>query len=137
MNLVVQQCLDWTYVLLVDKDSGKTVVKFEYDDSPTKAIEHVVKALKYVGITVGEEDIPIKPVTRDINGSILKEGYHVATIKSDRVSSDWSQEALASRKFGVFGTIINEHNSHGVCYGVRHSDGTVGYYEPWELVVVK
>ena len=35
------------------------------------------------------------------------------------------------------GTIIAEHNSHGLCYTVRHSDGTDGCYDSWELVVIK
>lgn len=137
MRLVVQQCLDWDYVLLVDKDSGKTVVRFEYDDSPTKAIEHVVKALKYTGVTVGEEEVPVKPVTRDTNSNVLGEGSRVVTVQSDRVSNDWMPEAHIRRKFGVMGVIIAEHNSHGLCYDVKHSDGTVGCYDPWELVVVK
>jgi uncharacterized Zn ribbon protein len=137
MKLVIQQCNDWTHSLLVDKDSDKVVVRFEYDDQAMQAMEHVVKALKYAGIEVGEEDIPEKAYVHDANGTILREGVSVVTVLGDKISKDWLPEAHQFRKFGMKGTIIKEHNSHGLCFDVRHSDGSVGCYDPWELVVVK
>jgi hypothetical protein len=62
-------------------------------------------------------------------------GSAVVTVQPETESTDWTGEALASRKWGVIGTIEHEHNSHGLCYRVRHSDGSVGYYEPRELRV--
>ena len=49
---------------------------------------------------------------------------------------DWTGEALASRKWGVKGTILKHHDSHGLCYEVQHDDGTVGHYDPSELEVL-
>jgi len=48
----------------------------------------------------------------------------------------WTEEAKAVRKFGVLGTIIYHHDSHGLCYDVRHDDGTVGCYDSRELAVL-
>jgi hypothetical protein len=61
-------------------------------------------------------------------------GTRVETIKPARESNDWTAEALAARKWGVSGKIIKEHDSHGLCYDVRHEDGTTGCYEPRELL---
>ena len=44
-------------------------------------------------------------------------------------------KAIPHRKFSVLGTIIAHHDSHGLCYDVRHEDGTVGCYDSRELVV--
>ena len=49
---------------------------------------------------------------------------------------DWTDEGWASKKWGVQGTVITHHDSHGLCYDVRHEDGTQGCYEPSELDVV-
>jgi hypothetical protein len=48
----------------------------------------------------------------------------------------WTQEARESRRWGVRGEVIRYHDSHGLCYEVRHEDGTVGHYDPFELKVV-
>jgi len=55
----------------------------------------------------------------------------------DTGCDDWTREALASRKWGVRGMVITHHDSHGLCYEVKHEDGTVGYYDPSEIEVVK
>lgn len=57
MKLVMQYCEDWTYTKLIDKETGKVIVVFNYDDSPTDAMRHVVDALKFVGVKVEEEDV--------------------------------------------------------------------------------
>lgn len=57
----------------------------------------------------------------------------VYTVKPQEESKDWSDEAKVSRKWGVFGLIINVHNAHGLTYEVRHADQTIGHYEPKEL----
>jgi len=49
---------------------------------------------------------------------------------------EWTDEGWARRKWGVRGTIITHHDSHGLCYDVQHPDGTVGCYDPSELEVV-
>ena len=50
---------------------------------------------------------------------------------------EWTSEGWVARKFSVFGVVINQRDSHGLCYGVIHEDGTMGYYDPSELEVVK
>ena len=50
---------------------------------------------------------------------------------------EWTDEGWASRKWDVWGTVITHHDSHGLCYDVRHSDGTVGCYDPSEFKVVQ
>lgn len=80
----------------------------------------------------------------------LPVGTDVLTIETDKIS-DWSPEALASRKFGVPGVIVKSvksgegyhqgyHRGEEVffaasdCYIIRHEDGTEGPYDPWEVV---
>lgn len=63
----------------------------------------------------------------------LKVGTKVLTVETNHTSKDWDKKALASRRFGVVGTIIHESNSHGLCFKVEHEDGSIGYYDPWEL----
>ena len=50
-------------------------------------------------------------------------------------SDDWTKEALKTRRWGVRGAVIAHHDSHGLCYDVRHEDGTRGSYDPSELEV--
>lgn len=45
-------------------------------------------------------------------------------------------EAWNARKWGVQGTILMHHDSHGLCYDVRHDDGTEGCYDPGEFEVL-
>ena len=49
---------------------------------------------------------------------------------------EWTDEGWARRKWGVDGVILTHHDSHGLCYEVRHPDGTVGCYDPSELMVI-
>lgn len=66
----------------------------------------------------------------------LKNGTAVRTIAIPKAANDWTEEAIASRKFGVRGTIVCHHDSHGLCYDVMHEDGTLGCYDSGELVVL-
>jgi len=50
--------------------------------------------------------------------------------------SDWTNEGWASKRWGVKGSVLTHHDSHGLCYDVRHEDGTEGTYDPSELEVV-
>lgn len=49
---------------------------------------------------------------------------------------EWTEEGWASKKWGVEGEILTHHDSHGLCYDVKHSDGTVGCYDPSEFAVL-
>ena len=46
-------------------------------------------------------------------------------------SSGWSEPRKA--KWGVLGFVFDKSDSHGVCYGVKHEDGSEAYYEIDEL----
>ena len=64
-------------------------------------------------------------------------GTVVATTKPDWDERDeWTDEGWAKRQWGVRGVVITHHDSHGLCYDVRHPDGTIGCYNPSELMVV-
>ena len=78
------------------------------------------------GETVREEWPPIKPDTQ---------------VKTTQPNSDmlngWSKEALLERRWDVSGVVFSHHDSHGLCYGVRHDDGSTGYYDPSELEITR
>ena len=63
-------------------------------------------------------------------------GTKVVTTVPNTEVDDWTEEALLKRKWGVSGTIIMHHDSHGLCYEIRHEDGTVGCYDPTEFEVI-
>lgn len=44
---------------------------------------------------------------------------------------DWQQPS--KRRWGVTGTVINRHDGHGICYVVRHDDGSEAGYDPREV----
>ncbi len=77
----------------------------------------------------------------------LDPGTRVKTTSKKTPDSEWTPEALISRKWGVMGTIVMHHDSHGLCYDVKHDDGTEGCYDPaefdlippvqWEHVVIR
>lgn len=46
---------------------------------------------------------------------------------------DYTVEAQAFRKRVGHGEIVDHHDSHGLCYRVKHDDGTIGAYDPDEL----
>ena len=50
-----------------------------------------------------------------------------------RVTDDGVWQRPSERRWGVTGTIINRNDAHGVCYVVRHDDGTEAGYDPREL----
>lgn len=50
--------------------------------------------------------------------------------------SEWTEGAWAKRKWGVKGTILTHHDSHGLCYDIRHEDGSMGCYDPSEIIVL-
>lgn len=66
----------------------------------------------------------------------LDKGTRVRTISIPNPADDWMEEARAARRFGVLGTIIHHHDSHGLCYDVRHDDGTEGCYDSREMAVL-
>lgn len=66
----------------------------------------------------------------------ISHGTSVRTTQENPAITNWRPEALASRQWGVIGEVANHHDSHGLCYEVKHPDGTIGFYDPTELEVV-
>ena len=63
-------------------------------------------------------------------------GTEVVTTEANDSVIGWTEEALASRKWGMAGFVIDHHDSHGLSYVVRHQDDhSVGHYDPSELEV--
>lgn len=48
-------------------------------------------------------------------------------------TDDWTSEGKLARKWNVKGQVIDLSNSHGLCYQVKHEDGTWAWYDPCEL----
>lgn len=65
----------------------------------------------------------------------IKTGTLVETTYAN-VGIGWTPEALISRQWEVKGTVVKHHNSHGLCYEVKHPDGSIGYYDPSEIKIV-
>lgn len=64
-------------------------------------------------------------------------GQKVRTTQANMMlRKDWTDEGWDSKKWGMQGIVVNYHDSHGLCYEVRHDDGSVGSYDPSELEVV-
>lgn len=52
-------------------------------------------------------------------------------------ADDYTDEGEKNRRWGVTGAIIAHHDSHGLCYDVKHDDDkSVGTYDPDELELV-
>lgn len=60
----------------------------------------------------------------------------VRTTRENPDVFDWTEEAKASRQWGVQGVVVNYHYSHGLSCEVRHPDRTIGHYDPSEIEVV-
>ncbi len=66
----------------------------------------------------------------------ISPGTLVRTTQEDEANADsWTEEGKKRRKWGVEGEVIAHHDSHGLCYEVKHKDGTVGCYDPTELTI--
>ena len=63
----------------------------------------------------------------------LRPGTPVKTTQEDSAVNDWTEEVKPKRKWGIKGTILRHHDSHGLCYDVQHADGSEGCYDPSEL----
>ncbi len=64
----------------------------------------------------------------------VRPDMRVCTMAVENPPADWTAEAVARRRFGVTGVVVQHHDSHGLCFDVRHDDDdTVGCYEEREL----
>jgi hypothetical protein len=67
----------------------------------------------------------------------LSYGTLVRTTQEDPDTADsWTEEGKQARKWGVEGMVMSYRDSHGLCYRVRHRDGTTACYDPTELQVL-
>ncbi len=72
-----------------------------------------------------------KPQTR------LAPGTRVRTVKPPSESKDWTPDSRLVRRWGVTGTVVDHHDSHGLYYEVLHDDDQrKAPYEPHELTVI-
>lgn len=68
----------------------------------------------------------------------LKVGDRVdISVDPTATARDWDPAALTQRLARGSGVVTGVHDSHGLCYAVRHDPGIgstgLGYYEPHEL----
>ena len=67
----------------------------------------------------------------------LKNGTRIRTThENESMRREWTDEGRAAKKWGVTGVIVHYHDSHGLCYDVRHEDGSRGCYDPSEFEVL-
>ena len=66
----------------------------------------------------------------------ISPGTSVRTTRANPAVTDWTPEALLTRQWGVTGTVLTHHDSHGLSYEVTHADGSVGHYDPSELEIL-
>jgi len=66
----------------------------------------------------------------------VKTETRVRTLREDTTVTDWSTPSRACVQWGAEGSIIDRSDAHGVCYGVRHDDGTAAWYALSELALV-
>ena len=62
-------------------------------------------------------------------------GTKVWTVKPDKEPTGYAPGVRARNIWGVSGNVHEVSAGHGVCYRVLH-DGTFGWYEPSELLVL-
>ena len=69
--------------------------------------------------------------------AVLENGTKVKTVlqKEENTAKNWVPEALTSRKWDTLGVVVKTNDEHGLCYGVRHDDGSAGWYDRNELEV--
>lgn len=51
---------------------------------------------------------------------------------------DYTHDANIARlnSVGEIGTVVNYHDSHGLCYDVIFSDGGIATFDPDELIII-
>ena len=64
----------------------------------------------------------------------ISPGASVRTTQANEsLRKEWSEGVWEKRQWGVQGSVVTHHDSHGLCYDVQHEDGTIGSYEHDEL----
>ena len=78
-------------------------------------------------------DAPLGYITSAIHHLIFKPGTRVCTLKPLHENN---YKAGANRQWGVKGKILTHHDSHGLCFEVKHEDHSIGTYDPDEIEVI-
>ena len=68
---------------------------------------------------------------------ILPETSVVTTQANPHLTDEWTVEEKTRRIWGAQGHVIAHHDSHGLCYEIRHSDESVGCYDSSEFRILK
>lgn len=67
----------------------------------------------------------------------ISPGTRVKTTEPNMaLRKEWTDEGWARKKWDMEGEVITHHDSHGLCYDVKHQDGTEGCYDPTEFKVL-
>lgn len=76
-------------------------------------------------------------MTTDKKYPPISPGTRVKTTQEDSATANsWTKDAQKRRRWGAEGAVITHHDSHGLCYEIRHDDGTVGCYDPSEFDII-
>lgn len=51
----------------------------------------------------------------------------------NRDDGSWQPEARLKCRWGMEGIVVDRSDSHGLCYRVRHADGSDAWYNPDEI----
>lgn len=66
-----------------------------------------------------------------------KDPYMWQTVRTTfPLTHDWTHEAKLARKWNVIGQVKDLSNSHGLCYNVKHEDGSDAWYDPSEFELI-
>lgn len=129
----------WTPPGRFGSPSGSTMEEWtegqdKISDEIMEIVEDIAAAL---GRTVKRSDDETRFIleveTKRESWPPIKNGTNVVTTEANPEIDDWAAGALCNRQWGVKGTVVMHHDSHGLCYEVRHEDGVVGCYDPSEL----
>jgi hypothetical protein len=68
---------------------------------------------------------------------LIPTGTRIRTTRPNEVlRGQWSPDVWNRRQWGIEGVVTSRHDSHGICYEIRHPDNSTGVYDPSEIEVV-
>jgi len=67
--------------------------------------------------------------------NFLVPGTKVRTLTAKH-DDQFTAEGQATRQWGVKGKVVGHHDSHGLCYVVKHADGAQSVYDPDEIEAI-
>jgi hypothetical protein len=62
------------------------------------------------------------------NGTII-----TTTQENLALKNEWVEGVKEKCRWGVRGEVVNYSSGHGLCYEVKHDDGTTAWYDPSEF----